>query len=1275
MASALFAKAANPFPGLRPFREAEEHLFFGRESQVDSMIDKLARTRFLAVVGTSGSGKSSLVNCGLRPALHRGLMSKAGTSWRMAQFRPGNAPIRAMARALAARGLLFRGMELAGMTLDDMIEASLRMSSLGLADVYEQAQLGQNENLLIVVDQFEELFRYRMPGAARVDGDAGHDVKAFVNLLLEADAQAALPIYIVVTMRSDFLGDCAEFPGLPEAINQGQYLVPRLTREERRAAIAGPVGVAGGEISPVLLTRLVNDVGDNPDQLSILQHALNRTWAHWQNEGRGEGGMELPHYEAIGTMAHALDQHAEKAYSELATERERQICERIFKALTDLGTDSRGVRRPMDVSTLRALTAASPAELTRVIDVFRKPSRSFLMPPLPEALDAGTIIDISHESLMRVWERLKAWANEEAESARLYRRLSETAALHVAGKAGLWHDPDLQLALSWRDRERPTEAWAGIYGGGFGAAMSFLAQSGAQREAELREAEEHRRRKVEQEQTARSARVLRRLVGVIAVLFLLSAGAGVIAWKQREKAVVAESRAEKQADVASEQRKVAEQQRGVAEAEEAKAKTEEKKASDADAKAQVDKARAVELEEKANQEARVAIKQRLMRELASQADLLRSSDVGALGTSTLLAIESMRQFPMFENDRVLRADLALLPARGSKVFTHQPVQNLAPLVAFSSDGRSVIAANGAQFFRFGLEGGEETPAFTIATPLRGHLFSFGGSLLAVADGRILQVLEAGTGNVRSRVEAPATVTAIALSADGLYVAAGYTLGQGERMIAVFTASDGKAAAPPVGYQYPLRALAVGPGGLKVAATTQRSNSVGLIDVKNGREIWRTSYLEPVNALAFNADGSQLAAAGSDNAARVLEATNGAEISRLNHRGAVLAVAFSPRGDYVASAGQDNTARVFVAATGAEVSRMIHPKSVTAVSFGPGHSVVTVSDDGSVRVFGIAAENQMSQLPGANEIHSWALSPDGLYAAASDEGEEGNSAHLLNANTGAEIHELKHGDTVNDVAFSPDGRLLTTASADHNSRVFDVKTGVEISSINLPDIVYTSALSWDGRTLATSSADKTVRTYDIRTKERKSSFAFEQASTMEFSPDGRLLAAGDETGKLTLFRLADGSASVLPHGGRIDQIVFSPDGRYMASASDDGSARVFETSGWKLKLQMQHPSPVPAVAFSWDSRYVISGGHDDAARVFEMSSGTEVERFEHPGGITALAVTHDNRIIALSSKVISGHWLRPEDLIREACSRVERNLSRDEWKLYMGSESYHQTCSK
>ena len=273
-------------------------------------------------------------------------MAAAGTSWHIVQCRPGSSPVRALARALAGKRGVFR-LQPKSVPLVDIVEATLRMSKRGLADIYEQAQLAEGVNLLVVVDQFEELFRYRKSEAvsAPSDQERSQEALAFVSLLLEARAQRTYPIYIVMTMRSDFLGDCAQFPGLPEAINDGQYLVPRMTREERRAAIAGPVGVGGGTISAVLLTRLVNDVGDNPDQLSILQHALNRTWAAWQRDGR-RGPLSLAHYDAIGTMAHALDRHAERAYAELAHERQQSICEKIFKALTDRGSDARGIRRP-----------------------------------------------------------------------------------------------------------------------------------------------------------------------------------------------------------------------------------------------------------------------------------------------------------------------------------------------------------------------------------------------------------------------------------------------------------------------------------------------------------------------------------------------------------------------------------------------------------------------------------------------------------------------------------------------------------------------------------------------------------------------------------------------------------------------------------------------------------------------------------------------------------------------------------------------------------------
>jgi energy-coupling factor transporter ATP-binding protein EcfA2 len=451
----------NPFPGLRPFREDEERFFFGRESQVDTMVNKLASTRFLAVVGTSGSGKSSLVNCGLRPALHRGLMASAGPAWRIAKFRPGVNPIRSLAEALAAEGVLFSGHK-EDVPIEEIVETYLLGSRKGVVETFRKARLRKGTNLLILADQFEELFRYEK--LRTEDGKHPYTISenaiAFVNLLLEARAEADCPIYVVITMRSDFLGDCSQFYGLPEAINEGQYLVPRMTRDERRASIEGPVKVGGAEISPVLLTRLLNDVGDNPDQLSILQHALNRTWACWEFHG-AKGELKLEHYSEIGTMTEALNQHANEAFDQLETPERKKICEKLFKVLTDLETDSRGIRRPRKLATLNEIAATgSEDEVKAVIEVFREPSRSFLMPPVPEPLESEKMIDISHESLMRVWEQLRRWAEDEANSARRYRRLAESAALEKTGKAGLWRDPELQLALDWQEEEAPTPAWA-----------------------------------------------------------------------------------------------------------------------------------------------------------------------------------------------------------------------------------------------------------------------------------------------------------------------------------------------------------------------------------------------------------------------------------------------------------------------------------------------------------------------------------------------------------------------------------------------------------------------------------------------------------------------------------------------------------------------------------------------------------------------------------------------------------------------------------------------
>jgi tetratricopeptide (TPR) repeat protein/energy-coupling factor transporter ATP-binding protein EcfA2 len=520
----------NPFPGLRPFDFDENHLFFGRDGQSDELLGRLRRQRFLALVGTSGSGKSSLVRAGLLPDVYGGFMVEAGSSWRVALFKPGNNPIGNLAAALSEPNAL--GPPVEGAVGKHIVEMTLRRCALGLGELAREARM--EGNLLIIVDQFEEVFRFQKASTAEHPED---EATAFVKLLLEGAQQSDVPIYIALTMRSDYLGDCAQFCGLPEAINEGLYLIPRMTRDQHREAITGPVAVGGGEIAPRLVNRLLNDVGDNPDQLPILQHALMRTWDCWQKQD-GRGPIDLPHYEQIGTMAGALSQQADEAYNEL-TPSGQELAQRTFKCLTEKGADNREARRPCTLKELIEVTGGTEEELKAVIETFRK--RAFLMPSADKALTSESIIDISHESLIRGWGKLRDWVDEEASSAEFYGRIAKAARLHKEGSQGLWRDPELQLALNWEKGKKPTGAWAARYHSDLQGALEFLNQSQASRDAEL--AERNWQRNIQ-----------RALAIAIMVILALACGVSAVLLNQ---AKMQKQKADEAARVATRQSKIA----------------------------------------------------------------------------------------------------------------------------------------------------------------------------------------------------------------------------------------------------------------------------------------------------------------------------------------------------------------------------------------------------------------------------------------------------------------------------------------------------------------------------------------------------------------------------------------------------------------------------------------------------------------------------------------------------------------------------------------------
>lgn len=537
----------NPFPGLRPFESSENHLFFGRDGQSNELLRKLRETHFLAVVGASGSGKSSLVRAGLFPDLHSGMMAGSNTKWRIAIFRPGGDPMTNMARALSKPDVLVdpelndedRQMQ------EQFIRITLGRSTLGLVEAMRQANMPSDENLLVVVDQFEELFRFAdntsMP-------DAHDQAAAFVKVLLTSAEQKELPIYVVITMRSDYLGDCARFRDLPETINEGQYLIPRMTRNQGREAITGPVAVGGAKITPRLVQHLLNGVASNPDQLPILQHALMRTWEHWKTKGAPESPIDLSDYNTIGGMEQALSLHADEAFNELLQdhtpeqgERLQAIAEKLFKFLTEKGPDNREIRRQAILGDIVTHTGATEKEIVSIIEIFRKPGYSFLMPP-KRKLETDTVIDISHESLIRQWKTLNTWVEEEAESSKTYLRLAESARLHLKNKKDHLFGLELEQYLEWRENFKPDLAWAKRYSNDCKECLDYLEQSKknwqkAKEEKQALLIQEEQRRKKELKRTRVFAAILA-LATLVSILFLFYANQQKgIADKQKELAL------------------------------------------------------------------------------------------------------------------------------------------------------------------------------------------------------------------------------------------------------------------------------------------------------------------------------------------------------------------------------------------------------------------------------------------------------------------------------------------------------------------------------------------------------------------------------------------------------------------------------------------------------------------------------------------------------------------------------------------------------------------
>jgi len=448
----------NPFPGSRPFFSAEDQFFFGRDDAVSEVLKILLKKRFVALVGASACGKTSLIQSGIIPAL----LSDMKEEWVPVFIRPGKRPIESLIRG-------FQKVFSKKISESD-VHAFLRNTN-SLGDFLIEKGLG-NYNYFLVVDQFEELFTWPVVVKKRKSG-RNADAVPFINHLMNLLEEEEPMIYLMLSIRSDFLDYCSTFRGLTEHLNKSKYLLPQMSQEDLKEAILEPLRVSGASVESGFEDYLLKELKDVDPQLPLLQNALKQTWNHWKKQGRVDQAISLDDYRIAGSIRGGLSRELENIYQSMEFY-QKEICERIFKTIAFKTGRQEAYSRRTTLGSIARIAKCSIDRVLEVVDIFDKAGHPFLSNKLSETMTSETKIELPHESLIHVWDRLLQWVDEEDESIRMYLKISRASASYQQDKGALLVADELQQAIDWKREQIPTPAWGIQFDPAYERAMVFL---------------------------------------------------------------------------------------------------------------------------------------------------------------------------------------------------------------------------------------------------------------------------------------------------------------------------------------------------------------------------------------------------------------------------------------------------------------------------------------------------------------------------------------------------------------------------------------------------------------------------------------------------------------------------------------------------------------------------------------------------------------------------------------------------------------------------------
>jgi WD40 repeat protein/serine/threonine protein kinase len=1190
--SLLVGETVNPYKGLRAFQEADAADFNGRESLTTYLIEIFRKARFLAVVGPSGSGKSSVVKAGMVPALRRGALPDSD-KWYIVEMLPGAHPMEELEATLLRIAV----------NPPESLLTQLKEDKRGLARAVNRV-LPSDGELLLVIDQFEEMFTL-----VEKEADRAH----FLSSLSAAISESRSRLRVIVTLRADFYDRPLLYPEFGELIRQYTEVVLPLTAEELEHAIRRPAERVGLRIAPELVNEIVSDVRDQPGALPLLQYALTELF-----ERRDGRRLTLEAYQAIGGTLGALTRRADQLYDDLDA-RGQEIVRQLFLRLVTLGEGAEDTRRRVLQSELLSIGGVALAGTGIVRDIIDDFGKYRLLTFDSDPATRTPTVEVAHEALIRRWGRLREWLLDSREDLRMQRALAAAAEDWL--KAG--KDQSFLLRGS---RLEQMELWA-----------SETKLSLNQEETQFLRASIDERERLHQLEAARQAREeqleqnsRRRLQALVAVLAL----ATILALLLTAFAVS--------------QSQVAQNNAGTATVAQGEALIQSNNAATAAAVAQLnaEEAQSLALASSAqlalsggNTELALALAasaerfdlplvQRALYETAYAPGVHRRMSNGHTGAILSAAYhpDGHRALTGAADHRVLLWDLDT----GEMLRSFEGHTDWVRSVTFSPNGAQALSASvDGTLILWDIATG------AIMRQMTGHsgavnqalFLPDGAQAISASDDGTLIVWDLRTGTlVRQLQSADASpIKTVAVSPDGSQALSGDEASR----VTLWDLRSGLATTTFVGHENTVYSAAFSPDG-QTALSGSSDRVVILWDISTGRALRRfEGHSDWVWSVAFSPNGRFAISGSEDNKLILWNLSTGELVRRFDgHSDKVYAVAFSPDGRGVISGGNDNTLIQWDIDSGAAQHTFEgHSDWINSVTFSPnGERAITASSDGTLILWDLIAQQPLITLGVDGSGHSapiWTVefSPDGRYALS---GSDDTTAILWDVDEasptfGQVLRQYSgHADWVNDLTFSPDGRTFLTASGDTTLILWDVATGAAIRTFEGHMDAATSVdFSRDGRYAVSSSYDTSLILWEVETGNIVHRFGEAVAghtarvNAVAFLPDDRYILSGADDATLILWDVETGDLvrRFREHTGGVFALAVSPDGRTALSASGDNTLIRWDiATGVAINRYEGHSEAAAAVAYSPNGHTLLSGSYDTTLMLWRIDSLDELFRW-------------------------------------------------------------------